>query len=342
MRIVVFFIVAMLSLPALAFRYVSALENSTWESKVSRFECSLTHPVEGFGAGKFYHAAGGQRAFILEARGFTLAAEGISLVADPPNWLPGKAPRLIAKLETASKPLQLDAELATQMMAELLNGMMVGLKGTLRDSRDEPFEVLLSTAGFLHQYESFLVCENKLLPMGFDQLERARIQYVSNEFDISAAGLQLLKDMGEYLQADSNVKSIYIDGHTDDAGSAKDNIDKSEQRARLVADYLIGLGVAEDKLVVRYHGEQYPVVRNSSAANRAMNRRTTIRLSLAPPIRPEPAPAPPPATNSKPAAPAETEPQASQTASPKNSRDAAGAVRQIVGNSRPRTGKPSA
>ena len=42
-------------------------------------------------------------------------------------------------------------------------------------------------------------------------------------------------------------------------------------------------------LVVRYHAEKYPVARNNTPANRAKNRRTTVRLSrvFTPQVEPE-------------------------------------------------------
>lgn len=38
------------------------------------------------------------------------------------------------------------------------------------------------------------------------------------------------------------------------------------------------LGVSEDMLVTRYHGERYPVVDKNSAENRTRNPRVTVRL----------------------------------------------------------------
>jgi outer membrane protein OmpA-like peptidoglycan-associated protein len=45
-----------------------------------------------------------------------------------------------------------------------------------------------------------------------------------------------------------------------------------------VTNYLISQGVPEEMITTRYHGERYPVVPNTSAENRARNRRVAIRL----------------------------------------------------------------
>jgi len=59
---------------------------------------------------------------------------------------------------------------------------------------------------------------------------------------------------------------------------------------------------------VRFHGERYPLVKNSNEANRAQNRRVTLTLSREPVVTPEPAPAAAPAAPAPEAAPAASEP----------------------------------
>jgi hypothetical protein len=51
-----------------------------------------------------------------------------------------------------------------------------------------------------------------------------------------------------------------------------------------VTNYLLDKGVSEEMIVTRYHGESYPVVKNSGNRNRAKNRRTTVRLSREEPV----------------------------------------------------------
>lgn len=286
MRFVVFLYALLFCLPAGGFRYMTELENSAWQNQGSPFDCRLSHPITSFGDGRFSHVAGGERQFILAPRGLAFDEARVDVSAVPPIWLPGRPSRDLAGLMAVSSPLTLGPDLATVILVELLDGMQVSFQGIVKETRAEPFEVLLSPASFSSEYEQFLVCESKLLSAGFHDVERTRILYASSEIDISRPGRRALEQIAEYVLADPKIKSLYVDGHTDDAGSPADNVILSEQRAAQVTDYLVGLGVATQKIVTRYHGEQYPVAKNSSASNRTKNRRTTIRLSRAAPIRP--------------------------------------------------------
>ncbi|MEM7257948.1 MAG: OmpA family protein, partial [Pseudomonadota bacterium] len=66
---------------------------------------------------------------------------------------------------------------------------------------------------------------------------------------------------------------IIVAGHTDAAGSDEVNQWLSEQRARSVANYLVGAEVDADRVVSVGYGETRPVAPNDTAANRSKNRR---------------------------------------------------------------------
>lgn len=66
---------------------------------------------------------------------------------------------------------------------------------------------------------------------------------------------------------------LKLEGHTDDRGRAGYNLRLSEARARSVADYLAGRGVARSRLAAKGFGFAKPLVPNSSPDNMARNRR---------------------------------------------------------------------
>ena len=52
--------------------------------------------------------------------------------------------------------------------------------------------------------------------------------------------------------------------------------------------YLVSGGVDRASIVLRWHGERYPVASNRTVAGRAKNRRVTVRVSKEPaPVLPE-------------------------------------------------------
>ena len=73
---------------------------------------------------------------------------------------------------------------------------------------------------------------------------------------------------------------IEIGGHTDSVGSEERNLDLSQRRAQAVADYFVARGVPGDSLVARGYGEARPRVPNTSARNRARNRRIEFNVIL--------------------------------------------------------------
>ena len=87
----------------------------------------------------------------------------------------------------------------------------------------------------------------------------------------------LLQGFANYLNKQAGLR-IQINGHTDDVGDAARNQVLSEERAKAVAAYLEGQGVAAERMQYKGYGEAQPRVANSSAVNRALNRRTEFEI----------------------------------------------------------------
>ncbi len=73
--------------------------------------------------------------------------------------------------------------------------------------------------------------------------------------------------------------SIDIIGHADSDGTREHNQDLSERRANSVRSYLASQGVQPVRMIASGRGEDQPFVPNTSAANKAMNRRVQIVLN---------------------------------------------------------------
>jgi OOP family OmpA-OmpF porin len=84
----------------------------------------------------------------------------------------------------------------------------------------------------------------------------------------------LLEQVGAALQsADLESFHFLVEGHTDDLGSEDYNQELSIARARAVAAYLEGKGVADTRLRATGKGESSPVAPNASEHGRQRNRR---------------------------------------------------------------------
>jgi outer membrane protein OmpA-like peptidoglycan-associated protein len=71
---------------------------------------------------------------------------------------------------------------------------------------------------------------------------------------------------------------LNVTGHTDNVGDFFLNVQLSRERAKAVADYLLGKGVAEERIAWRGLGCVYPAAPNTTEDNKRKNRRVEFAL----------------------------------------------------------------
>lgn len=71
---------------------------------------------------------------------------------------------------------------------------------------------------------------------------------------------------------------IEIGGHTDNVGTAANNLKLSQERAEAVRAYLLSRGIAEDRVTAKGYGLTQPVADNKTEDGRAQNRRTEVKI----------------------------------------------------------------
>jgi peptidoglycan-binding protein ArfA len=86
-----------------------------------------------------------------------------------------------------------------------------------------------------------------------------------------------LDKLVETLKANPTIR-IELAGHTDNVGDASANIRLSKLRAVAVANYLIGKGIDEKRIVAVGYGSKEPIVDNFSEEDRIKNRRVELRV----------------------------------------------------------------
>ncbi|EAR10042.1 OmpA/MotB [Reinekea sp. MED297] len=72
--------------------------------------------------------------------------------------------------------------------------------------------------------------------------------------------------------------NIQIEAHTDSTASEAYNLSLSDQRAQAIRDYLIELGIDEQRLTATGYGESQPRASNESEEGRSLNRRVEFRM----------------------------------------------------------------
>lgn len=95
---------------------------------------------------------------------------------------------------------------------------------------------------------------------------------------ILAESNDILTEVSEVLQDNTDLLLIRIEGHTDALGDEAYNVDLSQKRAQAVLDFLISQGIDSDRLKAVGFGETRPIDSNRSAEGRAMNRRVEFHV----------------------------------------------------------------
>ncbi|MEM6961187.1 MAG: OmpA family protein [Myxococcota bacterium] len=102
---------------------------------------------------------------------------------------------------------------------------------------------------------------------------RGRIQFQSGGVQLSDASDSILQEIAHVLLSNPELDPLEIQSHTDNSGDSARNMRLSEQRAELVRQRLIDLGVPSTRLSARGYGQSRPLVPNITPRNRAQNRR---------------------------------------------------------------------
>ncbi|MCB1158051.1 MAG: OmpA family protein [Leptospiraceae bacterium] len=102
--------------------------------------------------------------------------------------------------------------------------------------------------------------------------------FESAKYNITKASEPELDRLAKIMKDNSTMK-VLIEGHTDNTGNEKENLDLSKARAREVAQYLIQKhSIKDDRLTVVGYGQEKPVVSNDSEQNRSKNRRVVFKI----------------------------------------------------------------
>jgi peptidoglycan-associated lipoprotein len=81
-----------------------------------------------------------------------------------------------------------------------------------------------------------------------------------------------LQRNADYLRRWTTVR-VTVEGHADARGTTQYNLALGQRRAAAIRDYLVGTGIAADRLVVVSKGEEEPVCSEDTDACHARNRR---------------------------------------------------------------------
>jgi len=154
---------------------------------------------------------------------------------------------------------------------------------------DQDLGLNISKKGYLFHSQNFKVPEKDVkqpidLNISLQTIQVGRKEVLRNVFyDVDAYKLDLrskseLGYLVKFLDVNKNV-AVEIGGHTDNQGSDEHNAQLSENRARLVYDYLLKQGVDKSRLTYKGYSSTQPVADNATSEGRAKNRRTEFKIT---------------------------------------------------------------
>ena len=106
-----------------------------------------------------------------------------------------------------------------------------------------------------------------------------KLLFKSGKYEITTRANEILAKVAKVVNGKPNFECM-VEGHTDDVpyrdGVLLDNWDLSVKRATAIVRALEGLGIGPERLVAAGRSHYVPLVPNTTAENRAINRRTRI------------------------------------------------------------------
>ena len=125
---------------------------------------------------------------------------------------------------------------------------------------------------------SILVKNFKLQPLEVgEQVRLDNIFFELNSSNLKDESLVELNKIIKFMESNPFLV-IEIGGHTDNSGSKAYNLNLSDDRARSVKDALVQKGIPSDRIQTKGYGMSVPLNTNSSEQERALNRRTELKI----------------------------------------------------------------
>ena len=108
-----------------------------------------------------------------------------------------------------------------------------------------------------------------------DLNREAPLSDVFFEYDVaelSDAARAVLQKNADWMRRWTSTR-VLVEGHADSRGTNEYNLALGERRASAVRDYLVGLGIAENRMTIRSKGEEEPQCKDDVESCWSLNRR---------------------------------------------------------------------
>lgn len=257
-----------------ALTFAAEMDQVSWQVDSSPFACRLRQSIPGFGEAVFERAAGDNQSFYLKSTAAPLKPGSARLVSRAPQWAGNRQEVNLGYVPVSAspQPVQLDGRLAERLLMELYMGMAPTFSRTSAAGDDVVVDVVVSGINFRKVYAQYQGCFAQLLPYSYRQLAASEFRFEPAEVALSAEAQKRLDQIVQYLQLSPDPISVQIDGYADVRGRIADNMQLAQERAAVIAEYLLDKGIAGDRITINHHGER------QKPGKRSMASKATLKL----------------------------------------------------------------
>jgi OOP family OmpA-OmpF porin len=116
----------------------------------------------------------------------------------------------------------------------------------------------------------------ELIPKG-ETIRLNHLIFGQGKSTIASESYAELDELVQMMDQNSRIV-IQLEGHTDNQGNAKANIQLSKNRVEAVKKYLVSKGIARDRIKTKAFGGAQPLRNEMTPEDRVLNRRVEVRI----------------------------------------------------------------
>ncbi len=124
-------------------------------------------------------------------------------------------------------------------------------------------------------YKNPFVLDIQYLPAKNFVLEDCNFE--TGKANLEESSYAVLDELVAYLIRKDDER-VEVGGHTDNVGTAANNLKLSTERANTVRAYLLTKGIDPSRVTAKGYGMSMPVASNATAEGKAQNRRTEVKI----------------------------------------------------------------
>jgi len=128
---------------------------------------------------------------------------------------------------------------------------------------------------FRYVQKIYLKADKKEMDINFDKT----VHFEYGKFDMIPSSILIVNKIKEVLSNNPGL-TIIINAHTDNVGSENFNYTLSNKRGNAVLQWFVNNGIDANRITVKGFGEDKPMVKNDTDADRAKNRRAEIEFII--------------------------------------------------------------